>query len=194
MIAKKKYEKFSDEKLVGLTRVNPDFYSFLVFRYEEKILRYIRRISNVTKEASEDLGQEIFLKAYENIYDFDESLKFSSWLYRIAHNHVISYWRKNKKEQGVLSWDADENLKNFLEDNCDLALELDRDMARDKIGEILGQLKQISREVLVLKYLECKDYQEISDILKKPTGTIGTLILRAKKEFREKVVENNVKI
>lgn len=179
-------ENKTDEELVGLAKTSPDFYFFLVDRYENKILRYIGRITNFPREIVEDLGQEIFLKAYENINDFDENLKFSSWLYRIARNHTISYWRKNKRQQGVLSWDENENLKNVLESNEDLVADLDNKIVGGRIKETLELIKPIYSEVLVLKYVEGKDYQEISDIIKKPIGTVGTLILRAKKEFRGK--------
>ena len=69
MREKENFKNKSDEELAGLVANNPDFYYLLMKRYESKILRYIRRISNLPKETIEDLGQEIFLKAYENIND-----------------------------------------------------------------------------------------------------------------------------
>lgn len=176
----------TDEELAGLSKNSPDFYYLLMERYEGKILRYVGRITNFSHEVVEDLSQEIFLKAYENINDFDENLKFSSWLYRIAHNHTISHWRRNKKEQRVVSWDDNEGLKNMLESGDDLVKDIDDKIASDKIQKVLTLIRPQYKEVLVLKYLEGKDYQEISDIIKKPMGTVGTLILRAKKEFKEK--------
>jgi len=140
MREKENFKNKSDEELAGLVANNPDFYYLLMERYESKILRYIRRISNLPKETIEDLGQEIFLKAYENINDFDESLKFSSWLYRIARNHVISFWRKNKNTPMVVSFDADENFKNMLSAEGDLAKKIEaKDMA-EIIGKILSQM------------------------------------------------------
>ncbi|MFA6160005.1 MAG: RNA polymerase sigma factor [Parcubacteria group bacterium] len=194
MREKENFKNKSDEELAGLVANNPDFYYLLMKRYESKILRYIRRISNLPKETIEDLGQEIFLKAYENINDFDESLKFSSWLYRIARNHVISFWRKNKNMQTVVSFDADENFKNMLEAEGDLAKKIEaKDMAKI-IGKILSQIRIDYREVLMLRFMEDKDYNEISDILKKPVGTIGTLLNRAKKELKNELEKNNFKL
>lgn len=181
----------TDEELVGLVKTNPDFYYCLVSRWEEKILRYIKRITSVSEETAQDLGQEIFLKAYENINDFDETLKFSSWLYRIAHNHVISYWRKYKKEKNVLSTDEHEGLKNILESEDDVVKDIDSKIITAKIEKALEEIKPIYKEVLILKYLEDKDYSEISDIIKKPVGTVGTLISRAKKEVKRKWSEKN---
>ena len=194
MQKKEVFENKSDEELAGLVTRNPDFYYPLMERYEAKILRYIRRISNLPKETIEDLGQEIFLKAYENINDFDESLKFSSWLYRIARNHVISFWRKNKNTQVVMSFDADENFKNMLEAEGDLAKKIEEKDRGEIIGKILSQMRIDYREVLTLRFMEDKDYNEISDILKKPVGTIGTLLNRAKKELKNELEKNNFKL
>ena len=189
MIANIDTQNKTDEELVGLAKTSPDFYFLLMERYEEKILRYIGRITNCPKEVVEDLGQEIFLKAYQNINDFDEKLKFSSWLYRIAHNHTISHWRRNKKEQNLISWDESESLKNILESEDDLVRDLDNKLVGDKISTVLEKIKPNYKEVLILKYIEGRDYQEISDIIRKPMGTVGTLILRAKKEFKEKWIQ-----
>jgi RNA polymerase sigma-70 factor (ECF subfamily) len=186
-------ENKTDEELAGLVSANPDFYYPLMKRYEEKILRYIRRIAGVTRETAEDLGQEIFLKAYENIEDFDRSLKFSSWLYRIARNHVISFWRRDRRRGSALSLDEYDNLKDVLESEFDTARELDRKITMEKLNFALGMIKPAYREVLVLKYLEDKDYQEISDILRRPTGTVGTLIARAKKELKITMAKNNIR-
>ncbi|MFZ2975972.1 MAG: RNA polymerase sigma factor [Candidatus Moraniibacteriota bacterium] len=191
MLGKEELKNKSDEELAGLVIDNPDFYYFLMERYEAKILRYIRRISNFSKETTEDLGQEIFLKAYENINDLDENLKFSSWLYRIARNHVISFWRKNKNRKLVSSFDADENFKNMFESDEDIAKDLEKKITAEEVGKILEKMKIEYREVLVLRFLEDKDYNEISDILKKPVGTVGTLLNRAKKEFRKELGKNN---
>jgi RNA polymerase sigma-70 factor (ECF subfamily) len=187
-------EKKTDEELAGLIPDNPDFYYILMQRYEAKILRYIRRISNFPKETTEDLGQEIFLKAYENINDFDKSLKFSSWLYRIARNHVVSHWRKNKYEKMFLSFDADENFKNMFEAEDNLTKELEKKLTGEFVGKILSALREDYREVLVLRFLEDKNYEEIGDILKKPIGTVGTLVSRAKKELKRELLKNNFKI
>ncbi|MFZ2192617.1 MAG: RNA polymerase sigma factor [Candidatus Moraniibacteriota bacterium] len=190
---KKDIELKSDEELAGLISDNPDFYYILMQRYEEKILRYIRRISNFPRETIEDLGQEIFLKAYENINDFDKSLKFSSWLYRIARNHVISHWRKNKNDKMFLSYDVDENFKNMFEAEENVVKDLENKLTGEFILKVLGGIRSDYREVLMLRFLEDKDYEEIGDILKKPIGTVGTLLSRAKKELKEELLKNNFK-
>jgi RNA polymerase sigma-70 factor (ECF subfamily) len=181
-------EKMTDNELVGLAANNPDFFVYLVQRYEEKILRYIRRISSVSQETAEDLGQEIFIKAYLNIHQFDGRLKFSSWLYRIAHNHVISFWRKTKWEKEVIYWD-DEDMKMILDVEMDLPKRIDDLLLKKKIADIFDQLKPAHKEVLILRYLEGRDYQDIGDIIKRPVGSVGKLISRAKAELKTKIID-----
>lgn len=162
-------------------------------RYTPKLMRYIRRISGLTQEDAEDLLQEIFVKTYRNLRDFDQTLKFSSWVYRIAHNQVISNWRKTKTRPQVLKFEADEDFLKFIAADGDLAEETERKFAGEGVRELLKDLDEKYREVLVLKFLEGKDYKEISDILEKPLGTVATLINRAKKQMRKIISEKNIK-
>ncbi len=193
MLDKNNCSEKTDEELVALTLQNQDFFSCIVERYEPKLLRYIRRISAATREDAEDLLQEIFVKVYRNLNDFDQSLKFSSWIYRIAHNQVISSWRKTAARPQVLKFEADEDFLKFVAGDEDLARSVERRFTAEEVRRIINQLDEKYREVLVLKFLEGKDYKEISDILQKPLGTIATLINRAKKQFRRIVEEGKIK-
>ena len=83
-----KHENLSDLQLVKLSLKDHQNFRYLVERYEPLLLRYMRRIANVSKEEAEDLLQEIFIKVYKNLNGFDQKLKFSSWIYRIAHNEI----------------------------------------------------------------------------------------------------------
>lgn len=176
----------TDEELVRLTLEDPDYFAFLVERYEHKFFRYIRRISSVNIEEAEDLLQESFIKMYTNLNSFDSKLKFSSWSYRIVHNTVISHYRKlkNKGQEASID-DFDNNVFNQLVSDLDMKEELDSKYLCESINKVLKKIDIKYREVLVLKFLEELSYEEISDVLKKPTGTIGTLINRAKKKFKE---------
>ncbi len=181
----------TDEELVALTLEKPEVYAFLVERFEEKLLRYIMRISRSTKEDGEDLLQEVFLSAYKNLNDFDQDLKFSSWIYRITHNKVISHFRKVTARPKTTTYEGDSNLLNILASDEDIARNLERKYTAQEVKELLEKLDERYREVLVLKFLEEKDYKEISDILEKPMGTVATLISRAKSQFKEKMLEGS---
>lgn len=184
--------EMTDEQLVMETLKNPEVYAFIVERYEEKLLRYIMRISAGSREDAEDTLQDVFLSAYKNLNDFDQDLKFSSWVYRIAHNKVISHFRKVTARPKTTTYEGDTQLLNILASEEDIAKSLEKKYTSEQVRETIEQLDPKYKEVLVLKFLEEKDYKEISDILQKPMGTVATLINRAKKQFKEKT-ENLVK-
>lgn len=192
-MTKEECARKTDEELVALTLKNQDFFSCLVERYEPKLRRYIQRISAATQEDAEDLLQEIFLKVYRNLRDFDQNLKFSSWIYRIAHNQVVSAWRKTKSRPPVIKFGADEDFLKFIATDEDLAGDTERKFSDEEVRKMLENLDHKYKEVLVLKFLEEKSYEEISDILQKPLGTVATLINRAKKQFAKIMEEQGIK-
>ncbi len=193
MLDKKDCQEKSDEELVALTLKDQDFFACLVERYEPKLMRYIQRISAATQEDAVEILQEIFVKVYRNLNDFDQSLKFSSWIYRIAHNQVVSSWRKTWSHPQVVKFEADEDFLKYISTDEDLALDTERKFTAREVRETINRLDGKYKEVLILKFLEGKDYKEISDILRRPLGTVATLINRAKKQFRRIVEEEEIR-
>lgn len=172
----------TDNELVKLSLDNSDHFSCLTRRYEKKLLLYIMRISKFRKEDAGDILQDVFVKTYYNLNEFDSSLKFSSWIYRIAHNQVVSEIRKKSIRPTVPL--EKEDIDKF-EDAFDVIKDIDNTYDRKKIDEVLSRLDEKYREVLILRFLDEKDYVEIADILKKPVSTVGNLIARGKKLFKE---------
>lgn len=158
----------------------------LMNRYESKLLRYILRLAKINRETAEDILQESFIKAYRYINNFDSGLKFSSWIYRIAHNETISYWRKNQKNVEFVSIDKDSNgFANTLADDKRTDADALHNEKQEAMNKVISNLPEKYREVLILRYLEEKDYDEISDILRKPIGTVSALIHRAKEKLKK---------
>ena len=172
----------TDEELVKLSLDDSDHFLCLTRRYESKLLHYIMRISKLSREDASDILQDVFVKTYYNLNGFDKDLKFSSWIYRIAHNQTVSEIRK-KSVRPTVSFEK-EDIDRF-EDTFDIEKEIDNTLDRDMINKALSVLDEKYREVLVLRFFDEKDYVEIADILKKPVSTIGNLILRGKKVFKE---------
>jgi len=172
-----------------------DAFYCVVNKYEEKLLKYILRITNIDLEEAENLLQEVFIKVYKNINEFNDSLTFSSWLYRIAHNITIDYHRKNKNKINVSLESPDEdyiNLIDLIGNSTSIENDYKKKELIKKIITILDLVDLKYREVLILKFLEEKNYWEISDILKIPEWTVATLINRWKKQFIIKAEENNL--
>jgi RNA polymerase sigma-70 factor, ECF subfamily len=180
----------SDEELVALTLEDQSNFSFLVQRYQDKLSRYIHRLSGLSSEEIEDLLQNIFIKAYLNLNDFDGRLKFSSWLYRIAHNEAIDHYRKNQARPQLLDVDISESYVKELAGDDDLLSQLARQELKIIVQAAIGTLDYKLREIIILKFIEEKDYQEISDIIKKPMGTVASRLNKAKAELRKILVSN----
>ena len=180
----------TDEKLVELALEDVDWFGLLVERYEPRLKRYILRISSFPIETVEEILQDVFLKIWKNLNGFSGSVKFSSWIYRIAHNETISAFRKAKSRGHDQQVELDETL--FIPDKTDFVKEFDQQLTAVKIKKTLEHLPEKYREVLVLKFLEDQSYEEIADILRCPMGTVATLISRAKKQFRAEAEKQDI--
>lgn len=192
-IAQQECIKKTDEQLVVLTLKNPDYYLCLMKRYESKLLNYIIKISNMNKEDAEDTLQEIFIKTYRNLNEFDINFKFSSWLYRIAHNTAISFFRKKKTSLQTFSWE-EKDLNNIFKSPLNLENTNIQKLTYQQILKIINSLPLKYKEILILKFFEDKDYREISDILHKPMGTVATLINRAKISLRQELKKEGIEL
>ena len=183
-----------DIELVQLSLENQDYFLCIVKKYEIPLMRYIRRITNINFEDAEDLLQEVFIKVYTNLNGFDPNLKFSSWIYRIAHNEVISNFRKLKVRPEKINSEINENVLEKIKSELNIEKEIDQKILKVKLNQLINQLNIKYKEVIILKYLENKSYEEISDIIKKPTNTVGTLINRAKKQLNNIIKKQNINI
>ena len=174
----------SDNELVALTLEEKGYFRYILERYEGKLKRYILRLSGVNNEEAEDILQDVFIKVYKNLNGFDQDLKFSSWIYRITHNEVISHHRKIIARPQLS--EINEEVAEKIRSEFDLEEEVHNRHMAGQIALVLKDLKPAYREILILKFFEEKSYEEISDILKKSTGTVATLIRAAKKAFKAK--------
>lgn len=175
--------QLSDLEIIRKSLEQVDFFSCLYERYEERLLRYINRLG--IQEEAEDVLQEAFINIWKNLNGFDPSLKFSSWVYRVVHNQVVSCIRKKKsfgKDQKEVFEDS--RFADLPDDPAGDAAEILEEKDRHT-HELLDMLPLPYKEVMVLKFLEDMSYEEISDILKIPEGTVATRINRAKKAFRQ---------
>lgn len=175
----------SDQELVAAALADSAAYAPLVRRYQAPLNRYLFRLGCKSQSDADDILQEVFLKAYRNLNDYDPSLKFSSWIYRITHNEAITFFRKGNRAPQVAR-DEDEAVafENIVADG-DLVAELDARLDAQALRAAINQLDAKYRDVLVLRFLEDRTYDEISDILRKPPGTVATLISRAKTRLRD---------
>ena len=184
-----------DEELVPLILKDKRLFGVLIERYEAKLKRYITRLGVRNPEDQLDVMQEIFLKVYKNLNGFDTKLSFSSWLYRIAHNEAISWYRKlSVRPEGHLVADSDEILSFISEkkDRADVVFDTKLDVKA--VNEGLLAIEPKYREVIILRYFEHKEYEDIADILKMPVGSVGTLLHRGKKQLQNVLKKQKLRI
>jgi RNA polymerase sigma-70 factor (ECF subfamily) len=145
-------------------------YSDLLGRFQRPVFSLVRRMVG-DPGLAEDLAQEVFLKAFRALASFDQSRKFSSWLFKIAHNAAIDYLRKKQLDTVALETsDSDEP---------DLVAILPEDMA-EALEQALESLRPAYREVVVLRFQEGLTYEEIAEITDLPLGTVKTHLHRAR--------------
>ena len=178
-------ETVSDRRLVEAALRDPNAYAALIARYEAILGRYVRRLLGPHLQAADDVLQEIFIKAYVNLNDFDRVRPFAPWIYRIAHNEAMSFLRKSRAGPPLVSAEDAKLILDNLADPDDPAQALWRSEAMATLNRDLAGLDRRYREVLVLRYLEEKSYDEIADILALPPGTVATYISRGLKQLRQ---------
>ena len=156
--------------LVQRIEENPNIFGEVIDEYEEKLLRYILRITDVPYEEALDILQDVFIKVYRYIHEYDERYTFSSWVYRIAHNMVIDNFRKNQKGSGNISLQDDEykHLVESLTDWNSPHHDLRKKDIKICVQKAIAALIPNYREIILLKCIEGYSYEEISDILKIP--------------------------
>ncbi|QQR77512.1 MAG: sigma-70 family RNA polymerase sigma factor [Candidatus Moraniibacteriota bacterium] len=184
-------EESSDHNLVIASLANPDAFSGIVERYWERLFRYVRRISFSSDEDIEDILQETFIKVYKNLNAFDGDLTFSTWIYHICRNTVIDSIRKKSSRPKTIGLDT-EDFAHLFQDPVNIIQTIDAQEQLKKIAAIIESLPLIYREVLILKFLEEKSYEEIMDIVEKPKGTVASLINRGRKLLKEKAQEYGI--
>jgi len=173
----------SDEEVVELIRKGDrEKFGEIIERYQGKLFGYIKNLINQNNMEVEDVVEDSLISAYENLNGFDITKKFSSWIYRIAHNKAIDYFKKKRIKSENLE-DRNEILDSRNEKLIEeLEIENERKMTVNKAVE---SLKLKYKEVVLLYYFEEKNYEEISDILHISVGNVGVLLYRAKEKLKK---------
>lgn len=184
----------TDSELIEVIHTqNREAYKELFARYQKKLFTYIFHLVG-NRDETEDILQNVFQKTFKNIEHFDTSRKFSSWIYRIAHNEAVNFLKRRSKRYTV-SWDDISTSKDKLDTATNDELPEDkftRQEVTKEIDDALAKLPKKYQQVLKLRYFQEYSYDVISGILNKPVNTVGTLINRAKKKLLEVVEQDEM--
>ncbi|MDD5098386.1 MAG: RNA polymerase sigma factor [Candidatus Pacebacteria bacterium] len=182
-------EQLKDEQIVSaILNGDKELYREIIKRYENKLSRYLSKFSS-NKDDIEDILQVVFIKAYKNLYGFDINKKFSSWIYRIAHNEAVNHLKKYKGN----SISLDDVEYRLIDEKADINNDADKMFLKKDVESVISGMNIKYREPIILFYFEDMTYEEISDVLRIPKSTVGTLISRGKNLIKEYLREINQK-
>jgi RNA polymerase sigma factor (sigma-70 family) len=182
-----------DRRLIDLALQGDEkAYELLLNRYRNLVYSIMFKMVRNAQEA-EDLTQEAFMKAFNSLETFNEEFAFSTWLMKIASNNCIDFLRKRKLKTYSIHDPIqykDEKIEIDLPDQGPSPerslLQVER---RRMIEEAINELPERYRYVIILRHKEEKSYEEISDILNLPLGTVKAQIFRAREILNRKLRE-----
>lgn len=179
----------TDEDLIESFQ-NGDLYAFdlIVKRYKNQLLNFVYRFLGNAEEA-EDLVQETFLRVYRNRKAYQKVAKFSTWIYTIAGNLAKTELRKRKRRKFFSISDLGYNEKDY--DISDEAFNPEKDvdgrMKEEIIHREIADLSPKFREVILLRDVQQLSYEEISQIVNIPLGTVKSRVNRGRLKLQEKL-------
>ncbi|OGC88891.1 hypothetical protein A2419_02590 [Candidatus Adlerbacteria bacterium RIFOXYC1_FULL_48_26] len=179
----------TDQELVRNALADRHAFAALVTKYEAPLRRYVKRLGINSAEDADDVLQEAFIKAYVNLNDYDPSLPFGAWMYRITHNESISLFRKQRVRPHTVETEEELVIFENIADATDIHAEIDKKLLKVAVHKALAGIGEQYRSVLVLRFLEEKSYDEIADILQIPSGTVATYISRGKRELKDSLLK-----
>ncbi len=149
---------------------------------KDQVFNYFMVRLNFNRAVAEDLLMDVVVKAYENFHKFDEKrASFKTWIFTLAHNHLVNYWRDSKK---TASLDAMEE-GGFSPATVEIDDETEQNLENEKIQKVLSKMKEGEKEIVTLRYIQDLEYSEIAKVLGKKPGAIRTKLSRALKRFEE---------
>ena len=190
-IALEKIKSLTDgELIVTAIAGHEDGFEELVRRYQRPITNYVYRMLN-NYDAALDVTQEVFIKVYNSLARYSSEYKFSTWLYRIAHNAAIDYIRRNSvNQQSIEAENADGSYQLQLESpNPTPEQERERSEWRTEIETVVKCLPTVYRDLIVLRHAQDLSYDEIAEITNLPLGTVKNRLFRAREMMRDIFVE-----
>ena len=148
--------------------------------FKHKIYSYLYYRSGRNKDLAEDLTAEVFLKAFEKFHTYKEGSSFKSWIYAVAHNHLVDHYRKNRESVDL------ELIENVVESEMDTRVLLEKRLAVEQAEELLEYLTDEEREIVLLRYHRDLSMREIGDVVDKEEVTVRVMVHRALGKMRKK--------
>jgi RNA polymerase sigma-70 factor (ECF subfamily) len=163
------FREVEDRDLIAKAkRGEVEAYNLLVSRWERRVFNYLLRLLREREDAM-DVSQDVFLKAYQNLPKLDDPLKFSGWLFRIAHNEAFSLLRKKRPE-------GEAGPESHLATGRGSLLPMELSLA---VETALNRLNEDQREAVLLKVYQGFKFEEMAEILDCPVSTVKSRLYTA---------------
>jgi RNA polymerase sigma-70 factor (ECF subfamily) len=159
-------------------------FGVLVERYQRRVVGVAQAVVHNQDDAIE-LAQETFVRAYENLSKFESRSSFSTWLYRIAANLAIDFWRREGRHVVLHGEDAENEIAKLPTAQGDSFKEVSRSELSARLKQALEELTPEHRAVILLREVEGMSYDEISDVLQCPRGTVMSRLHYARTHLRK---------
>lgn len=190
----KDFSATSDRDLVA-TAVSGAEGSFeeLVRRYQRPISAYVYRMVG-NYESALDLTQEIFIKVYSSLGRYRSEFKFSTWIYKIAHNSAVDHLRRNAtREHSLINGTEGDQFEIPIESGTlSPEQESERKERRVEIEAVVRTLPSTYRELIVLRHSQDLTYEEIVEVTGLPLGTVKNRLFRAREMMRQQFLEKGI--
>jgi RNA polymerase sigma-70 factor (ECF subfamily) len=170
-----------------------DGFEELVRRYQRPIAAYVYRMVG-DYDAALDLTQEVFIKVYNSLGRYRPEYKFSTWIYKIAHNAAVDHLRRHSVREQSLTTEADGS-QYELPLECDKPTpeqESERRERRAEIESVVDALSPAYRELVVLRHSHDLSYDEIAEVTGLPLGTVKNRLFRAREVMRQQFVQRGI--
>jgi RNA polymerase sigma-70 factor, ECF subfamily len=186
--------KLSDAELIS-TAISgrEDSFEEIVRRYQRPIVGYIYRMLG-NQDSAADVSQEVFIKVYNSLSKYSSEYKFSTWLYKIAHNATIDFIRRNSHHTQSLEMENEDGTFEFQLESKRPTPEQERERTewRTEIEGVVNRLPNGYRELILLRHSQDMSYDEIAEITNLPLGTVKNRLFRAREIMREMFVEKGI--
>jgi RNA polymerase sigma-70 factor (ECF subfamily) len=177
----------ADSEPVRLRRGDPDAFDALLARYQNRLYRYLVRLT-ANPAVAEDLFQETWLKVITRIHRYDERRPFEPWLFSVARNLAIDHLRKASPES--LDEPSESGETRIARLGADEPGSLERLLERERRGLLerkLEELPALYREALSLRFEEEMTFEEIAEVLSAPVSTVKSRVQRALSTLRKRM-------
>jgi len=180
---KSRQEGDETELIAKARQGDRESFTVLVERYERRVVGVALAVVHNQDDALE-LAQETFVRAFENLKNFESRSSFSTWLYRIAANLSIDFWRREGRYNVLRGEDAENELRRLPSSQGDSYKAASRTELGERLKDALEQLTPEHRAVVLLREVEGLSYDEISDVLQCPRGTVMSRLHYARNKLR----------